>query len=134
MEKCFCREKGKKKCFRPGSNWGPCACEAHVITTTLRKQLLIGSTKYHLYRETYSHTPCIYHWLGVWVWLVYGCGQNHDNRTSGLTNYRETPPATSHLPLARCGGQHVHGQHGCGLSIIYYSLLDSETMTTVLRE
>ena len=24
-------------CFRPGSNRGPCACEAHVITTTLRK-------------------------------------------------------------------------------------------------
>ena len=24
-------------CFLPGSNWRPCACEAHVITTTLRK-------------------------------------------------------------------------------------------------
>ena len=24
-------------CFRPGSNRGPCACEAHVITATLRK-------------------------------------------------------------------------------------------------
>lgn len=24
-------------CFRPGSNRRPCACEAHVITTTLRK-------------------------------------------------------------------------------------------------
>ena len=32
------REKKKiKTCFRPGSNRGPCACEAHVITTTLRK-------------------------------------------------------------------------------------------------
>ena len=28
----------KKKCFRPGSNRGPCACEAHVITATLRKR------------------------------------------------------------------------------------------------
>ena len=27
----------KESCFRPGSNRGPCACEAHVITTTLRK-------------------------------------------------------------------------------------------------
>ena len=24
-------------CFRPGSNWGPCACEAHVMTTTIQK-------------------------------------------------------------------------------------------------
>ena len=24
-------------CFRPGSNWGPCALEAHVMTTTLQK-------------------------------------------------------------------------------------------------
>ena len=24
-------------CFRPGSNWGPCACDAHVMTTTLQK-------------------------------------------------------------------------------------------------
>ena len=30
-------KKEKKTCFRPGSNRGPCACEAHVITTTLRK-------------------------------------------------------------------------------------------------
>ena len=33
------KKKKKKKCFRPGSNRGPCACEAHVITTTLRKPL-----------------------------------------------------------------------------------------------
>ena len=25
-------------CFHPGSNWGPCACEAHVMATTLQKQ------------------------------------------------------------------------------------------------
>ena len=24
-------------CFRPGSNWGPCAYDAHVMTTTLQK-------------------------------------------------------------------------------------------------
>ena len=30
-------------CFRPGSNWGPCACEAHGMTTTLQK-LAWGST------------------------------------------------------------------------------------------
>ena len=30
-------KRGKKICFRAGSNRGPCACEAHVITTTLRK-------------------------------------------------------------------------------------------------
>ena len=24
-------------CFRQGSNWGPCACEAHVMTTTPQK-------------------------------------------------------------------------------------------------
>ena len=28
----------QNSCFRPGSNRRPCACEAHVITTTLRKQ------------------------------------------------------------------------------------------------
>ena len=33
-----CMSEEKKRCFRPGSNRGPCACEAHVITTTLRKQ------------------------------------------------------------------------------------------------
>lgn len=32
------KEDGEKRnCFRPGSNRRPCACEAHVITTTLRK-------------------------------------------------------------------------------------------------
>ena len=32
------KKKNRNKCcFRPGSNRGPCACEAHVITTTLRK-------------------------------------------------------------------------------------------------
>ncbi len=30
----------KHVCFRPGSNRRPCACEAHVITTTLRKHVL----------------------------------------------------------------------------------------------
>ena len=24
-------------CFRPDSNWGHCACEAHVMTTTTQK-------------------------------------------------------------------------------------------------
>ena len=28
----------KKKFFWPGSNWRHCACEAHVITTTLQKR------------------------------------------------------------------------------------------------
>ena len=46
------RQKKQKKCFRPGSNRGPCACEAHVITTTLRKLLnggLINIILIHLY-------------------------------------------------------------------------------------
>ena len=30
-------KKKKGLCSRPGSNRGPCACEAHVITATLRK-------------------------------------------------------------------------------------------------
>ena len=29
--------EGEKKCFCPGSNRGPCACEAHVITATPQK-------------------------------------------------------------------------------------------------
>ena len=29
---------GQKICFRPGMNWRPGACKAHVITTTLQKQ------------------------------------------------------------------------------------------------
>ena len=33
----------KNFCFRPGSNRRPCACEAHVITTTLRKPYEIVS-------------------------------------------------------------------------------------------
>ena len=35
-------EQNEKICFLPGSNRRPCACEAHVITATLRK--LIGDT------------------------------------------------------------------------------------------
>ena len=30
-----------KKCFHPGSNRGPCACEAHVITATPWKLVVI---------------------------------------------------------------------------------------------
>ena len=33
------KKHGMASCFRPGSNRRPCACEAHVITTTLRKPL-----------------------------------------------------------------------------------------------
>ena len=33
---CSVRRK-ENECFLPGSNRRPCACEAHVITTTLRK-------------------------------------------------------------------------------------------------
>ena len=33
-------QKNEKMCFCPGSNRGPCACEAHVITTTPQKQPL----------------------------------------------------------------------------------------------
>ena len=36
-------EQNEKICFLPGSNRRPCACEAHVITATLRK--LIGGMK-----------------------------------------------------------------------------------------
>ena len=32
-------KKMKNNCFLPGSNRRPCACEAHVITTTLRKPM-----------------------------------------------------------------------------------------------
>ena len=35
-------QKGMSLCFRPGSNRRPCACEAHVITTTLRKPVIMG--------------------------------------------------------------------------------------------
>ena len=37
----FLRPKKYFACFLPGSNRRPCACEAHVITTTLRK-LCVG--------------------------------------------------------------------------------------------
>ena len=37
LRKSLIVKKKKKACFRPGSNRGPCACEAHVITATLRK-------------------------------------------------------------------------------------------------
>ena len=50
---CQEREKKKKKeCFRPGSNRGPCACEAHVITATLRKLDIECSEIYHFYTFT----------------------------------------------------------------------------------
>ena len=32
----------EQNCSRPGSNRGPCACEAHVITTTPREHWLIA--------------------------------------------------------------------------------------------
>src|SRR4029434_7413707 len=31
-----------RDCFHPVSNWGPFACEANVITTTLRKQITLA--------------------------------------------------------------------------------------------
>ena len=37
-----------QKCSRPGSNRGPCACEAHVITTTPREQADPSSGLLHL--------------------------------------------------------------------------------------
>ena len=43
----------RKICFRPGSNRGPCACEAHVITATLRKRRCSG----HHHFPAYSCDP-----------------------------------------------------------------------------
>ena len=40
----FGKNLGKYNCFLPGSNRRPCACEAHVITTTLRKLLTVESS------------------------------------------------------------------------------------------
>ena len=42
----FSVNKTSNACFCPGSNWGPCACKAHVITVTLHKQA-------HAYLLTY---------------------------------------------------------------------------------
>ena len=39
-------EPQNRACFRPGSNRRPCACEAHVITTTLRKLLTYSELKH----------------------------------------------------------------------------------------
>lgn len=38
MSSLILREEPKEKCFCPVSNWGPFACEANVITTTLQKR------------------------------------------------------------------------------------------------
>ena len=56
-------QKGKKKkgCLRPGSNWGPCACEAHVITTTPQRQ--------HTTRPSTTLTSLQYTW-----WQLKQCG------------------------------------------------------------
>ena len=43
----------KKICFRPGSNRGPCACKAHVITTTLRKLSI-----WKVLKTMYVHRLC----------------------------------------------------------------------------
>ena len=40
----WCVQAKKKYCFLPGSNRRPCACEAHVITATLRKLDILAST------------------------------------------------------------------------------------------
>ena len=43
------------KWFRPGSNRGPRACEAHVITTTLRKQMSISQLLFYLSKQDFKN-------------------------------------------------------------------------------
>jgi hypothetical protein len=45
----FSVNKTPNACFCPGSNWGPCARKAHVMTVTLHKQA-------HAYLLTYLLT------------------------------------------------------------------------------
>ena len=43
--------KKNEFCFRPGSNRGPSACEADVMTTTPRKLIVIEAEKQERYSE-----------------------------------------------------------------------------------
>ena len=43
------------KWFRPGSNRRPCACKAHVITTTLRKQMSISQLLFYLSKQDFKN-------------------------------------------------------------------------------
>ena len=68
-----------QSCFRPVSNRGPFACEANVITTTLRKQLLmpLGPLPFLFFplEETENQNPGLHvekmlteealHWPGI---------------------------------------------------------------------
>ena len=54
--------KKRNECFRPGSNRRPSACEADVITTTLRKHTLYsGWCNVFLPRVAFSMTPRVIH-------------------------------------------------------------------------
>ena len=49
----------KTRCLRPGSNWGPCACEAHVITTTLQRPHTMECVPME-YPHIQHSTCCVY--------------------------------------------------------------------------
>ena len=78
----------KYLCFLPGSNRRPCACEAHVITTTLRKHhiletrmLLSQQKKGKIYFS--SHLGIEPRTFGLEVQRAILCanGTPHDNNT-----------------------------------------------------
>lgn len=53
------KQKYPQPCSRPGSNRGPSACEADVITTTLRKH--ISGKRDHTSTDTNTLNALIYH-------------------------------------------------------------------------
>ena len=66
----------QKVCFLPGSNRRPCACEAHVITTTLRKLHKFG-VKIRYYQVRNGN-------LGIKVRKIFSSHLGIEPRTFGL--------------------------------------------------
>ena len=65
----MCMSRFQIRWSRPGSNRGPCACEAHVITTTLRDlpteiKNCINKTKLLRLKNPLWSIPSIYFLLG----------------------------------------------------------------------
>ena len=73
-------KKGQHLCFRPELNWRPSACEADVITTTLRK--LLGKN-WNLFFCTWKRNASEKPLNGKSWWIVKGINYKKNPHSSG---------------------------------------------------
>ena len=75
----FIKKKKKKLyCFCPGSNWGPCACEAHVIplhhrssvTYQFQRLIIWNMLKLLIYHVTLMFTQALLSKLSRWASIL----------------------------------------------------------------